>query len=611
MKFAGNGRGKQERCGQDNLRHADIYHLLRSCSILLAIICLLLISNTEVLASLDDLYALQIDLPSDILKDVVVSATLSTGLTYDPQSLIVSGASTNPTEVLSPVTDGSTSTDIVWSFGQVDNSADQDIKIQFKVVLADLAANQDETLLSPSSATLQWTYSNGSPQTLSGNFKSIKVIEPDLQIERSFAPSSGWRGDEISCTLDISHSSSSHATAYDVDIQETLPQDLIYVPGSMEIVKGPEGTIGDLAGLSWHFPKVDQSWSGTQMIKLRYKAKISSQVQKEASAKCLATMDWTSTSGENPQERHYTESYESGFMLILNLTNETLSNETLSNETLSNETLSNETLSNETLSNETLSNETLSNETLSNETKTNDAKTNETQFDIISNVSTSNKESITDISSKDSGQVHNQTEEDEPDSRIGDNSESSSEGNASMTNDLQAEPAQLGVSEDEEADDSGSNDTDDIIQVIFDDGIKIDVAFSGSSLGTYSATAKIESEESAVDGVTEYQEDSSENSALPENNSAQSSEQATNQTLEEGNQTADTIAAPAIVEEVDEKADPVDARVEVPPDPQPDLSEPAADQSDTPAISNDEIDPEVELSEAEKVTPEADGGGDS
>jgi len=140
------------------------------------------------------------------------------------------------------------------------------------------------------------------------------VIEPDLALERSFSPSSGWSGDEIACNLKISHSAASTAPAYDVTIQDTLPAGLEYVPGSAEIISGPPG-LADAAGPACSFPEIDGSWSGSQKVELRYTARISDDLQAEEGLTCRADLSWTSTAGENPEERAYTLSSEGAVLL--------------------------------------------------------------------------------------------------------------------------------------------------------------------------------------------------------------------------------------------------------------------------------------------------------
>jgi len=127
-------------------------------------------------------YVLNIDLPTQVVKDLLVTNTLTEGLTYSPSSFSVSGAAGNPAETIDGPSDGSQLTRITWSFGQVDNSANQDITIRFQPIVADVAANYDGSTLAAGQVTLQFTDSSGQARTASGMINPVKVVEPDLSI---------------------------------------------------------------------------------------------------------------------------------------------------------------------------------------------------------------------------------------------------------------------------------------------------------------------------------------------------------------------------------------------------------------------------------------------
>ena len=263
----------------------------------------------------DSSFTLQVDLPSKVVHDVKVVYSLPKGLVYKSDSLKISGAITHASQTINGPSDKSQTSKIIWNFGDVDNSADQDLLIKFDAIVADIASNREGMMIEPGTASLNWLDAEGKVQTMSNRSKPIEIIEPGLEMTRWFEPSSGWRGDTVSCTLNVLHSSSSTADAYNVDIQESLPQGLSYVPDSMEIVNGPAGSKDDSKGLHWHFPQIDRSWSGDQMILLRYKATIDSQVRSNDTLMCLATLDWTSAPGENPEERQYSKTSEDRLML--------------------------------------------------------------------------------------------------------------------------------------------------------------------------------------------------------------------------------------------------------------------------------------------------------
>ena len=304
-------------CKESFSRHcsADRHSIFLLLAALLLLIFFSLSPTVAQSSSTDGESNILIDLPAEQVFNVVVTESLPIGLIYFPESLAITGASTNPEVTLSGSNDGSSALTITWSFGNMNNSANQDIQIRFRTVVANLDSNQNGALLAPESATLSWKDTLGNIHRSSDQSPSIKVIEPDLQIKRQFSPSSGWRGDTVSCTLNVLHSLSSTANAYDVDIQESLPQGLIYVPGSLEIVNGPAGTKDGSNGFHWHFSQVDQSWSGDQKIQLRYKATIDPQVHSSDSLECRATLDWTSAPGENPEARQYSKTSEDRILL--------------------------------------------------------------------------------------------------------------------------------------------------------------------------------------------------------------------------------------------------------------------------------------------------------
>jgi uncharacterized repeat protein (TIGR01451 family) len=260
-------------------------------------------------------YEIKANLPTAKVYDVSVIVTVPEGMIYSADSLETAGTFTSLGVATSSPNDGTKEVVVTWDFGDVDNSDSQDILIRFKSIVANVDKIQNGLTLLPIRATLQYEYENGDQRLFSGEMDPVTIIEPDLQIKRQFSPASGWRGNTVRCTLNVHHSLSSTAGAYDVDIWESLPKGLSYVPDSMEIVNGPAGTKDDSKGIHWHFSQVDRSWSGDQKIQLRYKATIDSQVRSGDSLMCLATLDWTSTSGENPEERQYSETSEDRLML--------------------------------------------------------------------------------------------------------------------------------------------------------------------------------------------------------------------------------------------------------------------------------------------------------
>ncbi len=136
---------------------------------------------------------------------MVVTDIIPAGMVYLPESLDVSGAATSPQETVSAPNDGTEDVTVTWNFGTVDNSENKDLKIQFQSSIANVESNQDGVTLPPNKASLSWTDSQKTTHDSSGETDFLKIVEPDLEIERSFEPSGGWRGDEVACTLSLRH----------------------------------------------------------------------------------------------------------------------------------------------------------------------------------------------------------------------------------------------------------------------------------------------------------------------------------------------------------------------------------------------------------------------
>ena len=235
--------------------------------------------------------------------------TLPSGLVYSAGSLKVTGASANMVETIAYPNDGSQPVTITWSFGDLDNSADEDILIQFQVLVADTDQNRDGMILAPSVALLQWRDQKGFAQSSSAKSTAVRIIEPDLQIKQRFMPPSAKIGETVTCTISFCHTPSSHSDAFDAEVIENLPQGLIYTPGSMEIVAGPKGRYDDSNSqkLRWHFDKIDMSWAKTNEIRLRYKATIDKRAKQGSTLNGTADLSWASSVGIYPEKRTYFE----------------------------------------------------------------------------------------------------------------------------------------------------------------------------------------------------------------------------------------------------------------------------------------------------------------
>ena len=268
-------------------------------------------------SSEDSVYRIDVNLPATMVYNVSVAIRVPQGMIYDAGSLQTIGA--QPTQNITPFSpdDATKGVLVALYFGDLDNTANQDLLIRFKSAVSNADVVQNGLALPPINATLQYSNSNGDERSFSGEMERVTVIEPYLEVERRFEPAGGWRGDTINCSLLLRHSRESTADAYDVAVSESLPEGLTYLPGSAQIENGPAGSIQvDSANLTFLFSQLNLSWSGEQKIRLSYRATVDSHVQANESLPCRARINWTSTAGENPDERAYSITSEGSPTLV-------------------------------------------------------------------------------------------------------------------------------------------------------------------------------------------------------------------------------------------------------------------------------------------------------
>lgn len=259
--------------------------------------------------SFQDTFHIVVDLPSKALQDVRVVGHLPCGLIYESDSLSIAGAASSASQTVNGPNDGNGETAVAWSFGDIDNRGGLDIEISFRAVVADVASNQGNDVLPPIKATASWRDSDGAAYSSSDESEQFRVVEPDLAIERDSSPSQFASGETAIFAIPIYHTLQSDSDAFDVDVEESLPEGIDYVPDTIEILSGPVGVVDDSdpSRLRWHFDAVDTGWSKARNVILRYKAI----VDEPDSISRRTLLTWSSTPGDNPEERVYFVSSQS------------------------------------------------------------------------------------------------------------------------------------------------------------------------------------------------------------------------------------------------------------------------------------------------------------
>jgi len=251
-------------------------------------------------------YSLNINLPQKILDDVIITVNLPPGLIFEPGTSDVSGAKNSVLVKVNSPNNGHESAQIVWNFGRVDNSADQDIQIRFKAVLADVSGISKGDVLNSGEAVLRWTDMKGSAHRRSAKTNPVGVVEPDLALQASLEPATAKPGETITFTLSIQPTTSSGSDAYDVHVIDILPEDLIYLQGSMETTGNLEWSDdSNSKALQWHLGDLKKNYGDQGLFQIKFKAMVARGASQKDQLTNKAYLSWNSARADDFQSRYY------------------------------------------------------------------------------------------------------------------------------------------------------------------------------------------------------------------------------------------------------------------------------------------------------------------
>ena len=240
-------------------------------------------------------YTISADLPLATARAVWVNDTLPNGLRFENSSVNITGAGT-----LSSVTITATGpTSIKWYFGDVNNSENKDIQIKFNATVLNVISSYDGQIIGRNSVALSWkNYLNQRKTTPSSTSSRIRIREPDLQIAKSANRTTAQIGDTVQYTLLVSNSPPSNRPAYDAVIADLIPPE--FALGSYS--SAPPANAITVAGqnISWLYDVIPLG----SYVTLKYNATLISSIVVNDTVRNNATVNWTSTSGPNPDERY-------------------------------------------------------------------------------------------------------------------------------------------------------------------------------------------------------------------------------------------------------------------------------------------------------------------
>jgi len=227
-------------------------------------------------------------------RNLWINDTIPPGLAYNKSSRSVQGPRLQR-EMQMEDADGAQQ--ICWFFS--DAKAGQQIEISYNCLLENAVENQDSTILSGRKATMSWM-ENGDRKIDSDEAGPINVVEPDLLLDMQSSRPFAAPDDKITFNLALRHSARSHAPAYDLELQATLPAGLTYDEGSAEVLEGAAATF-DAKNLIWHIDSLRLDDNQSQKVRLRFNATCRALPGQEITGR--ARLTWSSLPGECAAER--------------------------------------------------------------------------------------------------------------------------------------------------------------------------------------------------------------------------------------------------------------------------------------------------------------------
>ncbi len=241
-------------------------------------------------------YTLTIGAPNATLADFTVTDTLPEGLIYTGANVVTGTTTVTPT--IAGDNDGDSVTTLEWDFGTIAHDGSQ-IVITYTAQVGNVNIAQDAAVIT-NSAEVSFTPEFSVPVTASSS-DSFTVKEPVVTSSMTNNNGTPRFGQTVLFTIDLEHAPTSSATAYDVSVTATIPNEMTYVAGSAIL---PSGWSVSQSGQNLIFTKSSLAVSETPSI--TYEAQLtvtpSLAVLDDSLSTTLQTV-WSSMSGVVSGER--------------------------------------------------------------------------------------------------------------------------------------------------------------------------------------------------------------------------------------------------------------------------------------------------------------------
>lgn len=257
-------------------------------------------------------YSILVSLPEGTTRDLVVTDNLPDGLVYVSHAIVTTAGGNLPANfngtLPTPTSNNPTTSgeDLVLTFGDVVTAAtpataNNQFLVQVTARILNQASNQNGTVLTNRAGLTFTNPQTNQPESIQSNPVDLKIIEPELEITKVPDVTTPGFGDPVTYTLTIQHLSTSTAPAYDITITDVLPTGLNFVAGSVIVPPGWTANFTAPDTLTLH----GTSLLFGQVATIRYQATIANEPVTTLGQTLVnsPTMTWTSTTGDNPNER--------------------------------------------------------------------------------------------------------------------------------------------------------------------------------------------------------------------------------------------------------------------------------------------------------------------
>jgi large repetitive protein len=184
-------------------------------------------------ATLEDLHLVDsMDTGLAIVGCNAITVSPNLGLMPDPARPLASVCANFTASPLNTPDQPGNARNVDFNFGTVQNTgnADEVITVEYTAVVLNTAANVRDTQLDNSA---NWTW-KGSTPGLSQKAGPVTIVEPTLTIKKSVDNSHPLPGNVVTFTLVIANDGpGTNSDAFDVVINDRVPNGLTYVPGSL------------------------------------------------------------------------------------------------------------------------------------------------------------------------------------------------------------------------------------------------------------------------------------------------------------------------------------------------------------------------------------------